>query len=194
MAGEVVHKFRRIESKIEGVVIIEGPRFGDERGDFAETFHKEAFAELGIDVEFVQDNHVRTARSGTVRGLHWQSAPHAQAKLVRVMRGRIIDVAVDLRPGSPTLGQHQRVELRAQNNRQIFVPAGFAHGYATLEADTEVSYKVSAYYAPDAEGGIRFDDGELGIDWGVPHESAQVSAKDRALPSYAEVRAQLRAG
>jgi dTDP-4-dehydrorhamnose 3,5-epimerase len=157
-------------------------RHGDERGWFSETFNARGLAEKGIDLAFVQDNHVLSHAIGTLRGLHFQAPPHAQAKLISCVRGAIFDVAVDLRKGSPTYGRWVGAELSAANGRQLFVPVGFAHGYLTIEAETEVFYKVSDYYAPDCEGGLRFDDADIGIDWKLPVSGAILSKKDRALP------------
>lgn len=174
-----------IRTDIEGVVILEAARFGDERGWFAESFSQREFAEGVCDTVFVQDNDVMSRR-GVVRGLHWQMPPHAQAKLVRAARGRIVDVAVDVRRGSPTFGRHVAVELSAANGRQLFVPRGFAHGYSVLEDDTVVVYKCDNYYAPASEAGVRSDDPALGIDWGVAEPL--ISDKDRVLPLLADAR------
>ena len=174
-----------IKTGIDGVVILEAVRFGDGRGWFAESFAQRGFTETVCDTVFVQDNDV-TSRRGVVRGLHWQMPPHAQAKLVRVARGRIVDVAVDVRRGSPTFGRHVAVELSAENGRQLFVPRGFGHGYSVLEDDTVVVYKCDNYYAPESEAGVRFDDPALGIDWGVAEPL--ISDKDRVLPVLADAR------
>ena len=172
--------------EIAGLILVTPKRFEDERGFLSEVFNAEACARSGIRCAFVQDVHAFSREMGTVRGLHFQAPPHAQAKLVRVTRGRILDVSVDLRKGSASFGRHVAVELSADNWRQIFIPEGFAHGYCTLEPDTEVVYKVSASYAPGSEGGIRWDDPRLDIDW--PSEAgARVSAKDSMLPSLAEI-------
>lgn len=167
---------------IPEVKIIEPRRFGDDRGLFCETYNRVRFAEHGIDADFVQDNQSLSRQVGTLRGLHFQSPPHAQAKLVRVLAGRVLDVAVDIRHGSPTFGQHVAVELSAENWRQLFVPKGFAHAFCTLEPDTVVAYKVDDLYAPDCDGGIRWNDPALGIDWPVTPETVQLSTKDAALP------------
>lgn len=172
---------------IPDVRTVKPSRFGDRRGFFSETYHKAEMAEAGIDVEFVQDNHALSVEPGVIRGLHFQMPPFAQAKLVRVVRGAILDVAVDIRAGSPTFGRHVAAELTADNGLQIFVPKGFAHGYRTLVPDTEVIYKVDAYYAPDHDRGVAFDDPDLGIDWGLPPETAVLSPKDRALPRLADL-------
>lgn len=169
------------------VRLIRPKRFEDARGWFCETYSTGAFARLGIPDVFVQDNHSLSRPVGTVRGLHFQTPPAGQAKLVRCVRGRILDVAVDVRAGSPTYGRWVAAELSAENGHQLFVPVGFAHGFATLEPDTEVAYKVSALYAPACDGGIRWDDPALGIDWRLPAGVAPVlSPKDAALPLLAE--------
>lgn len=167
-----------IETPMPGVLLVEAKRFGDPRGYFWEPYNKRALAAAGIKVEFVQDNHSCSALAGTVRGLHFQIPPHAQDKLIWVARGRIFDVVVDLRQSSPTFRQHYTVELSADEPLQIFVPAGFAHGFCTLEPGTEVMYKVSDYYAPVHERGIRWNDPELGIPWPVAAAEATLSAKD----------------
>ncbi len=171
-----------VETNIEGVKLIRPRIFGDDRGAFVETYSRGRYLEAGIDVDFVQDNHVLSRRKGTVRGLHFQTPPHAQAKLVWVVRGAIFDVALDLRRGSPTFGRHHAFELKAETSEQVFIPVGFAHGYCTLEPDTEVAYKVSVPYAPDHEGGILWSDPALGVDWPVAAGGAVVSEKDRNLP------------
>lgn len=174
-------------TELEGVRIITPKRFGDERGYFCETYHRQRFAEAGIDIEFVQDNQSRSARAGTVRGLHFQSPPVAQDKLVRVVRGRILDVAVDIRRSSPTYGRHVAVELSAENGRQLLIPVGFAHGFCTLEPDSEVVYKVSAFYAAAHDLGLAFDDPALGIAWPVDPAQAVVSDKDRRQPRLSDL-------
>lgn len=168
---------------IGDVKIIVPKRFGDHRGFFSEVYNKRALAAAGIDLDFVQDNHSLSAEKGTVRGLHFQAPPMAQAKLVRVTRGAVLDVAVDVRRASPTYGKHVAVELSAQNWRQLLVPVGFAHGFCTLEPDTEVVYKVTSYYSAEHDAGIAWDDPELGIEW--PVSGAVLSAKDRGLPRLA---------
>ncbi len=170
---------------IPDVKLIAPRKHGDHRGFFSETYSRKALAAAGIDVEFVQDNHSLSAASGTVRGLHYQVAPTAQAKLVRVVRGAVLDVAVDIRRASPTFGQHVSVELSADNWRQVFVPAGFAHGFVTLGPDTEVIYKVTDYYSPADERGILWNDPALGIDWRVAPDEATLSDRDRRHPSLA---------
>jgi dTDP-4-dehydrorhamnose 3,5-epimerase len=171
---------------IDGPLAIVPPRFGDARGFFSETYNARDFAAAGIACTFVQDNHSRSTERGTVRGLHFQVPPHAQAKLVRVARGRILDVIVDLRKGSATFGRHEALELSADNGMQLFVPEGFAHGFCTLETDTEVLYKTSDYYKPDAERGLLWNDPALGIGW-PEFAGANVSAKDLAYPPLAGV-------
>jgi len=173
---------------IPDVKIVTPKRMGDHRGFFSETYNRQRFMEAGIGEEFVQDNHSLSAAVGTVRGLHFQSRPYAQTKLIRVARGRILDVAVDLRRSSPTYGRHVAVELSAQNGRQLLVPIGFAHGFCTLEPDTEILYKVSAYYSAAHDHGLAFDDPELGIEWPVPPGRAILSDKDRKQPRLAELR------
>lgn len=172
---------------IPAVRLVVPDRFGDDRGYFSETYSRRAFATGGIGEEFVQDNHSLSALAGTVRGLHYQSAPCAQGKLVRVVRGAVLDVAVDLRRGSPTFGGHVHATLSAANGHQLFVPVGFAHGFCTLEPDTEVVYKVTAYYSREHDLGIRWDDPALGIVWPVRPEAAVLSAKDLAMPCLADV-------
>jgi dTDP-4-dehydrorhamnose 3,5-epimerase len=168
------------------LILIPTRRFVDERGWFAETYHAARFAALGVDVVFRQDNHARSEAAGALRGLHFQRPPHAQAKLVRCVRGRIWDVAVDVRKGSPTYGAWAAAELSADNGLQLFVPAGYAHGYLTLEPATEVEYKVSDVYAPDCEGGIAWDDPTLALPWPLDGAQPQLSPKDGALPAFAD--------
>lgn len=172
-------------AKIAGVMLLEPRKFGDHRGFFSETYNARALAAQGFDRVFVQDNHSLSAARGTVRGLHYQSPPFAQDKLVRVTRGAILDVAVDIRRGSPTYGDHVAVELSAENWRQLLVPAGFAHGFVTLTDDVEVMYKVTDYYAPDHDHGLLWSDPDLGIDWGLDAAAATLSDKDRAQPGFA---------
>lgn len=165
-------------------------KFGDHRGFFSETWNRRAFVEAtGIDAEFVQDNHSLSAEKGVLRGLHFQSPPHAQGKLVRVSRGAILDVAVDIRVGSPTFGRHVAAELSAENWCQLWVPPGFAHGFCTLEPDTEVQYKVTGYYAPDNDHGLAFDDPDLAIAWPVAPADAILSDKDRRHPRLRDLPA-----
>jgi dTDP-4-dehydrorhamnose 3,5-epimerase len=159
-------------------------RFGDARGWFSETYSRRAYAELGLAAEFVQDNHSMSAAVGTLRGLHFQVPPHGQGKLVRCPRGAIMDYAVDVRRGSPTYGRWASAELTAENGHQLWVPVGFAHAFVTLTPDTEVIYKVTDYYAPRCDGGIRWD--SVDIDWPLPANGPVLSDKDRLLPTLAE--------
>ena len=180
---------RILKTDIEGVVIFEPRLYEDERGYFFEAFSERKFAELtGIETRFVQDNESRSTQ-GVVRGLHFQLPPFAQSKLVRAVRGTILDVAVDIRRGSPTFGRHVAVELSEHNHRQLFIPRGFAHGFSVLEGDAIVEYKCDNYYAPEAEGAIRWDDPTLAIDWKVADSKAIVSAKDKANPLFEECEA-----
>lgn len=167
------------------VRLIKTRRFADERGWFAETFSARNCAALGIHATFVQDNHSLSRQRGTVRGLHFQRPPHAQGKLVRCVRGAIFDVAVDVRRGSPTYGRWISAELSAENGDQLFVPVGFAHGFMTLQADTEVVYKVNDFYNAPSEGGLRWDDADVAIAWPLPASEALLSPKDLELPSLA---------
>ena len=159
------------------------PRFGDHRGFFGETYSRRRFAEMGIDVEFVQDNHSLSRAVGTLRGLHFQAPPNAQGKLVRCGRGAIFDVAVDIRRGSPTYGQWEGYELTAENGHQLYVPVGFAHGFVTLEPDSEIVYKCTDYYAPETEGAVRWD--SCGIDWPLSVDPI-LSDKDAIAPALAD--------
>lgn len=170
---------------IPDVLVLTPQRFGDARGFFSETWNQRRFAALGIEGPFVQDNHAMSGEAGVVRGLHLQIAPNAQGKLVRVARGAIFDVAVDVRHGSPTFGRWVGSEISAANWRQIWVPAGFLHGYCTLEPETEVIYKVTADYDRDAERGVLWDDPAIGINWPVPPGRAILSEKDMMLPPLA---------
>jgi dTDP-4-dehydrorhamnose 3,5-epimerase len=186
--------FRSEESRVEvtslaipAVKILRPRKFGDHRGFFSETYNRRALAEAGIDLDFVQDNHSFSAQPGTLRGLHFQTAPFAQDKLVRVVRGSILDVAVDLRHGSPTYGQHVRAVISAADWNQILVPVGFAHGVLTLEPDTELIYKVSNYYSPEHDKGLLWDDPALGIEWPVSKSEVVLSDKDRVQPRLADL-------
>jgi dTDP-4-dehydrorhamnose reductase/dTDP-4-dehydrorhamnose 3,5-epimerase len=169
-----------IKTEIDDVLILEPRVFGDHRGWFTETYSKTKFQELGIDIEFVQDNHSMSAQKGTLRGLHFQTNPKAQTKLVRCTKGKILDVAVDLRKGSSTYKQWVGVELSEENKKQLLIPKGFAHGFLTLTDDVEVQYKVDEYYAPECDRSIRFDDSEIGVDWGT--EDPILSEKDLNAP------------
>lgn len=172
-----------IETKLPGVRILEPQVFGDARGWFMESWSQKKMEDAGICVDFVQDNHSFSAQKGTLRGLHYQLNPMAQAKLLRVSRGAIFDVAVDIRRGSPTYAQWVGVELSAENYRQLFIPRGFAHGFITLTDDVEVQYKADNLYAPDCDGNIRWDDPEIGIAW--PITPVVLSEKDAAAPLLA---------
>jgi len=176
---------------VNGPLLIAPARFKDARGFFSETYNARNFADAGIDLTFVQDNHSMSAEPGTIRGLHFQIPPHAQEKLVRVVKGRILDVAVDIRTGSPTFGRHVAVELDAENWKQLLVPAGFAHGFCTLEPNTEIIYKVTSLYAPQSDKGIRWNDPALGIAW-PGFAGAQISEKDRVLPLLADIASPFR--
>lgn len=180
----VAGNFTAARFAIAGPVLVSPRRFGDHRGFFLETYASAAFAELGLADVFVQDNHSLSALPGTVRGLHFQAPPHAQAKLVRVLKGAILDVAVDLRRSSPSYGQHVAVELSAANAYQLYVPAGFGHGFCTIEADTEVAYKVTDLYAPDCDRNLLWNDPDLALPWPVAAEHAQLSDKDRKAPLF----------
>ncbi|MDP5334570.1 MAG: dTDP-4-dehydrorhamnose 3,5-epimerase [Paracoccaceae bacterium] len=159
----------RIEkTHLPGVLILTPARFGDARGFFSESWNRKTLESHGIALDFVQDNHSLSAQVGTVRGLHFQSPPHAQAKLVRCGKGRLFDVAVDIRRGSPTYGQWIGEELSFENGKQLLIPAGFLHGFVTREPDTEINYKCTDYYAPECDGAVRYDDPDIGIDWGLP--------------------------
>ena len=170
-----------IKTAIEDVVIIEPDVFGDSRGYFFESYSQKKFDEQVRKIEFVQDNESKS-RYGVLRGLHFQKGKDAQSKLVRVVKGRVLDVAVDIRKGSPTFGQYVAVELTEENHRQLFVPRGFAHGFSVLIEEAVFQYKCDNYYAPHAEGGIAWDDPDIGIDWGLPAEDVLLSAKDAAHP------------
>ena len=173
---------------IPDIKLIRPPVFGDDRGFFSEVFNARDLAREGLYNGFVQDNHSRSRLAGTVRGLHFQLPPHAQDKLVRVTRGRILDVAVDLRPDSPTYLRHVAVELSAEAWNQLYVPRGFAHGFCTLEEDTDVVYKVSAHYAPAYDRGVHWLDPQIGIRWPVAPEDAVLSDKDLRNPNVAEIK------
>lgn len=175
------------ELEIPGVFLITPKRFHDARGFFSEIYNAKALAEAGINDVFVQDNFSLSAKTGTVRGLHYQVAPYSQVKLVRVSRGRILDVAVDLRPSSPTYKRHVSAELSAENGVQIYIPDGFGHGFCTLEPDTELVYKVTSHYAPGAEAGVLWSDPELGIEWPVSERDAILSEKDAKLPLLKDI-------
>ena len=167
---------------IPDVILVTPPRFGDNRGFFSEVFKRDAFAEAGIDVPFVQDNQSLSAEVGTIRGLHCQTGPHAQGKLVRVLKGAIWDVAVDVRMGSPTYGQWAAAELSAENWSQLWIPGGFLHGFCTLQPDTEVFYKVTDRYAKECERGVLWNDATLNLPWPTPSGGPVLSDKDKVLP------------
>lgn len=169
------------------VILIRTPRFGDERGWFQEVWSRQRMAAFGLDYDFVQDNQSLSVQPGVVRGLHFQRPPMAQAKLVRCVRGAILDVVVDLRRGAPTFGHSYTVRLDDQSGEQLLVPPHFAHGFMTLMPHTEVAYKVTAPYAPDHEGGVAWDDAALSIDWPFPRDQVQLSERDRLWPRLAEL-------
>ena len=171
---------KRIETILPGVCIVEPQVFGDHRGYFMETYSTKAFEEIGITAAFVQDNQSYTAQRGTLRGVHFQNAPMAQAKLVRVTKGAVLDVAVDLRKGSPTYKQWVAVELTAENKRMLFIPRGFGHGFVTLTEDVEFCYKVDNLYSKECDRGIRFNDPTIGVDWGIADPI--LSQKDTTNP------------
>ena len=170
------------ETEIPGVLIIDTDVFGDHRGYFTETYSKPKYEKLGVTVDFVQDNMSFSAQQGTLRGLHWQNPPYAQSKLVSCTKGKVIDVAVDIRKGSPTYGQHVAVELTEDNHRQFFIPQGFAHGFAVLSETAIFQYKCDNFYHPEADGGISILNDSLGIDWRIPTEQAILSEKDTKHP------------
>lgn len=169
------------ETSLPGVLLLKPARFGDARGFFSESWNRKTLESKGISLDFVQDNHSLSAQVGTVRGLHFQSPPHAQDKLVRCGKGRLFDVAVDIRKGSPTYGQWTGYELSFENGLQLLVPAGFLHGFITREPDTEIIYKCTDYYAPECDGAVRWNDPDIGIDWEYDGE-ARLSEKDAAAP------------
>lgn len=170
------------KTNLPGVLALTPKRFGDDRGFFCESWNRKTMADAGVDIEFVQDNHSLSGKVGTIRGLHFQAPPHAQTKLVRCGRGRLFDVAVDIRKGSPSYGKWTGVELSFENGKQLLVPAGFLHGFVTLEPDTEIVYKCSDYYSSECDGAVRFDDPGIGIDWGMDTSKAHLSEKDTTAP------------
>ncbi len=175
-----------IRTEIEDVIICEPTVHGDERGYFVETFRGDKLEELlGYKIDFCQDNESKSSR-GVLRGLHYQLAPDAQTKLVRVIQGRVLDVAVDIRRGSPTFGKHIAVELSGENKKQLLVPRGFAHAFVVLEDDTVFAYKVDSYYSPECDRGIAFDDEAFGIDWKIPRDELKLSDKDTKQPKLSE--------
>lgn len=175
------------ETPIPGLLVFEPQVWEDSRGYFFESYNTRSFHEAGIGSNFVQDNEARSSY-GVLRGLHYQTGTRAQAKLVRVVEGEVLDVAVDIRPESPTYGQSYSILLNAENKKQLFVPRGFAHGYAVLSKTAIFCYKCDNYYSKEHEGGIRYDDPHLGIDWKIPQEAIQLSDKDRALPLFGQHR------
>ncbi|WP_210489457.1 dTDP-4-dehydrorhamnose 3,5-epimerase [Microvirga antarctica] len=185
---------RVTRTKISDVVLIVPRRFGDARGWFIETYNAQTFGDALGRTVFVQDNQAFSSLKGTVRGLHFQRPPTPQAKLVRVLRGAIFDVAVDLRAGSPTYGMWVGETLTASGGEQLFVPRGFAHGYCTLEPDTEVAYKVDGFYSPSCDSGLAWDDPTLAISWPVSADDAILSDKDRVLPAFADFVSPFRHG
>lgn len=172
---------------IPGLLVFEPKVFEDSRGYFFESYNESAFSQQGIDLKFVQDNQ-SSSSYGVIRGLHYQLAPYAQTKLVRVLSGVILDIAVDIRKGSPTFGQSFSIELSAENKKQLFIPHGFAHGFSVLSETAEVMYKCDAFYNKESEGGIIFNDAALNIDWQIPASKAIISEKDLKLASFAECK------
>jgi dTDP-4-dehydrorhamnose 3,5-epimerase len=171
---------------IPDIVLLRPRRIADDRGFFSETWRRDLAAAAGVDVAFVQDNLSYSARAGTLRGLHYQAPPRAQAKLIGVVAGAVLDVAVDVRRGSPTYGRHVRALLSAENGAQLFVPPGFLHGFATLEPHTDVAYKVTDYYSQPHDGGVFWNDPDLAIDWGIDPMRAVLSEKDARAPRFAD--------
>ena len=178
-----------VELAIPGVKLITPKKFGDNRGFFSEVYNRRALAEAGVDLDFVQDNHLLSTDRGTLRGLHFQAPPHEGAKLVRALRGSILDVAVDLRHGSPTFGHHVSVVLKDEDWTQLLIPSGFAHGLCTLEPDVEVFYKTTSHYAPDHDFGVRWNDPTLAIEWPVSEQDVVLSEKDTRQPLLADLPA-----
>lgn len=182
-------KFKRVETGIKDLIVIEPTVFGDNRGFFMESYSKKDFSEIGMDIEFVQDNHSKS-KKGVLRGLHFQTQ-HVQGKLVRVTAGAVLDVAVDLRKDSPTFGKHYLVELTADNKKMFYIPPGFAHGFLTLEDNTEFQYKCTDYYAPEFDSGVLWNDSDIGIDWnfekyGLSAEEILLSDKDKKQQTLKE--------
>ena len=176
-------------AEIPGLIVLRPRVFRDSRGFFSETYNAQQLSQAGISATFIQDNHALSVDDNVVRGLHFQTPPHAQDKLVRVSRGAILDVAVDIRHDSPTFGHHFAIELSVENWTQLWIPKGFAHGYVTRRPNTEVIYKVTEFYAPEADKGLAWNDAALGIDWGVTSTEAILSDKDRSHPCLAELPA-----
>ncbi|MGO8801179.1 MAG: dTDP-4-dehydrorhamnose 3,5-epimerase [Roseiarcus sp.] len=175
------------DTPLAGIKVITPRKLGDDRGFFSETYNRQAFAAAGVDLQFVQDNHSLSAQAGTLRGLHFQSPPFAQDKLVRVVRGAVLDVVVDLRTASATFGRHVAVTLSAENWRQLLIPAGFAHGFCTLEPNTEVLYKVTNYYSAEHDKGLAWNDPALGVVWPVTADRVILSERDRRHPLMSEL-------
>lgn len=175
-----------IKTAIEDVLLIKPSVFGDQRGYFFESYSERSFDSAVGKIRFVQDNESRSSKN-VIRGLHFQKPPYAQSKLVRVVRGRVLDIAVDIREGSPTFGRHVSVELSEDNHYQLFIPKGFAHGYAVLSDEAIFQYKCDAFYAPEAEGAILWNDPDLGIDWKVPANDAIISPKDQKNPRFCDL-------
>ena len=175
------------KTALSGVLILTPARHGDARGFFGESWNRATLRAHGINIDFVQDNHSFSERAGTVRGLHYQIPPHPQTKLVRCGRGRLYDVAVDIRRGSPSYGNWVGVDLSFDNGRQLLVPEGFAHGFVTREPDTEIVYKCSDHYAPDCDRALCWNDAEIGIDWGLEGTASILSDKDAAAPALADL-------
>lgn len=177
-----------IRTEIPNVVICEPVVFGDERGYFVETFREDKLEEfLGFKVNFCQDNESKSSY-GVLRGLHYQLAPFAQTKLVRVIKGKVLDVAVDIRKGSPTFGKYVAIELTEDNKKQLFIPRGFAHGFVVLSDEAIFAYKVDSYYSPECDRGIVFDDKDIGVDWQIEHSKLQLSSKDTKQPKFKDVK------
>lgn len=177
-----------VKTKLDGVLIIEPDVYGDSRGFFMESYSKQKFNDLGLDFDLIQDNHSLSVHAGVIRGLHYQSSPKAQSKIVRVLTGAIYDVAVDIRAGSPTYGEWVGVVLSEDNKRQLIVPKGFAHGFCTIAANTNVLYKVDEYYSPENDRGILWNDPDLNIDW--PTNSPLLSDKDKKQPLFKQLQQQ----
>ncbi len=176
------------ETTLAGVLILTPRRFGDDRGFFSEVWNRQTLKSHGIEIDFAQDNHSLSRPAGTVRGLHYQAPPHAQDKLVRCGAGVVFDVAVDVRVGSPTYGRWVGVELSAENGRQLLIPKGFLHGFVTRVPNSELLYKCSDVYVPACDGAVRFDDSDLGIDWGIDPATAILSDKDMRAPAFADFK------
>lgn len=173
--------------EIEGVFVLEPKVFGDQRGYFLESYSNRDFKEAtGLDIDFVQDNESMSSK-GVLRGLHFQKSPHAQAKLVRVVKGAVQDVAVDIRPDSPTFGKYVSVVLSGENKKSLFIPEGFAHGFLVLEDDTIFQYKCSDYYAPSFEGSVKWNDPQIGIEWILPEQGYLISDKDKIAPPFSSL-------